>query len=404
MTESDGTGQAVSVRARRRIGYIPEFDGLRGLAAVFVVAVHLFMVVIPAGTQLPSEITGTFVFMDLFFVLSGFLITALLLREQGSTGRVGLLGFYRRRILRLLPALYVLLAAHVVYALLQSPAAYPRDVERSTVLHAALYGLNFKMDTLFSPVAKGLTQLWSLGVEEQFYALWPLVVILVLPARRRLGVVVGILLAAIVGVALYRASLWNDSMSTNTGWLRLYTHTDTRADSLLVGALMAYLWTHGIMPSRRALQVLAWLAVPVLVWFLLDVELSDPFAYRGGFTLMAVAWSAVILACAESDWALRPLLRVRPLRVLGEVSYGIYLWHVPVMFAVKEHGGNLSATGRVLLAVGVTGLAVTLSWFLVEQPFLRLKDRLDRRQPSAPVERPAEPVADPTTAATDPAR
>lgn len=363
----------------RRIGYVPEFDGLRGLAAVFVVAVHLYMVVIPKQGQLPNEIPGTFVFMDFFFVLSGFLITALLLRERTASGSIGLAGFYRRRALRLLPALYVMLAAHWIYASAMGPPEYPADVQRSTVLRAAFYGLNFQMDNLFSPVARGLTQLWSLGVEEQFYVVWPLVVIVLLPVRRRLRTNLILLGVAIAVVVVHRARLWDPSMTATTGWLRLYTHTDTRADSLLVGAVLAFLWTRGVVPPRRVNAILATLAVPGLVWFVFGVELGDSFPYLGGFTLMAVLWAFVVLACVESDWFLLPLLRVRWLRFLGVISYGIYLWHVPAQFAVREHWGDTSTLTRVVLSLVLTAVPVALSWNLVEKPFMRLKDRLDRR-------------------------
>jgi len=374
VTEQDKLAVNGSV-PERRIGYVPEFDGLRGLAAVFVVAVHLFMVVIPEEGQLPNEIPGTFVFMDFFFVLSGFLITSLLLRERSATGSIGLKGFYRRRALRLLPGLYLLLAIHTIYALILGPPDFPADVQRSTVIHAALYGVNFQMNNLFSPVARGLTQLWSLGVEEQFYLVWPLLVIVLLPARRSLRASLGILVAAIVLVATHRALLWEPELAKNTGWLRLYTHTDTRADSLLVGAVLAFLWTRGLVPSRRTNAVLATLAVPGLVWFLFFVKLYDSFPYLGGFTLMAVLWAFVVLACVESDWFLLPLLRIRLLRFLGVVSYGIYLWHVPVQFAVRDHWDDQHAAIRVLLSLILTAVMVTLSWKLVEKPFLRAKDR-----------------------------
>lgn len=374
----------------RRIGYVPELDGLRGLAAVFVVAVHLFMIVIPSGTRLPNEIPGTFVFMDLFFVLSGFLITALLMREQSSTGSIRVRGFYARRALRLLPALYVMLLCHFLYALWQGSPSYPADVERSTVTRASLYGLNFQMDSMLTPVARGLTQLWSLGVEEQFYLLWPLAFILLVPSTRSLRLIVPILGTAIVAVMVHRALLWDASMPQTTEWLRLYTHTDTRADSLLVGALLAHLWVRGVVPPRRAIEVAAWIAVPVLTWFLFGVELDDAFPYMGGFTLMAIAWAAVILACVDSTWSGRRILRVPVLLVLGEVSYGIYLWHVPIQFAVVDLGSSWPVAMRIGVSLVVTAIAVTLSWFLVERPFLRWKARLDRRGPAVSVSAPQD--------------
>lgn len=381
-SDAEPAGKAVeqgTTGERRKIKYIPEFDGLRGVAAIFVVAVHMFMIVIPDGNQMPNEIPGTFVFMDFFFVLSGFLITALLVKEQIKTGQIGLLGFYRRRALRLLPALYVMLIAHGIYAWTQGPPNYPADIERDSLIRAALYGLNFQMDTMFSPVARGLTQLWSLGVEEQFYLVWPIVVIVLLPITRKVSTVVAILTALIMAVIVYRFSLWDDSLVATTGWLRLYTHTDTRADSLLIGALTAYLWMHHKLPPARIIEIGAWISIPILAAFLFYVELDYAFPYKGGFTLMAVAWAFVIVACIETRWGIRPLFRNKLLTGLGQVSYGIYLWHVPIDFAVHEHGADWSAGVRVIVSLIVTAVCVAASWYLVEQPFLRLKDRLDRR-------------------------
>ncbi len=395
-TRDDPVGRSIepgSVAARRKIKYVPEFDGLRGLAAVFVVAVHAIMIVIPDTTEMPSTISGTFVFMDLFFVLSGFLITALLIKEQTNTGRIGLLGFYFRRAARLFPALWVLLIVHSIYAWTQGPPNYPADIQRESVILAALYGLNFQMDTMLAPVARGLTQLWSLGVEEQFYVVWPIVVILVLPVTRKLSTTASILTALILAVMAWRFYLWDDSLIETSGWLRLYTHTDTRADSLLVGALTAYLWIHRVLPSRRFIEIAAWVSMPVLAGFLFGVKLSDPFPYLGGFTLMAIAWAFVILACIETNWAFRPLLRNKVLCALGEVSYGIYLWHAAIQFAVAEHGGDWSVTMRVVVSLVVTAIFVAASWYLVEKPFLRMKDRFDRRpaKRQPPPEVPADP-------------
>ena len=145
MTEDVESSPAVSLEARRRIGYIPELDGLRGLGASFVVLYHLAIGFLETG----NEIRGTFVFMDMFFVLSGFLITALLLREKASTKKIRLTSFYRRRAMRLLPALYLFLAAHAVYAWFNH---YPWSVEKNSLFHASFYGLNFQMTGLFAPV------------------------------------------------------------------------------------------------------------------------------------------------------------------------------------------------------------------------------------------------------------
>jgi peptidoglycan/LPS O-acetylase OafA/YrhL len=364
---------AVGSEARRRIGYVPELDGLRGLAASFVFAYHMSIGILAS----PNEIRGTFVFMDMFFVLSGFLITALLLKEHVAAGRIRLLSFYRRRAMRLLPALYFLLVVHAVYAYFNN---YPWDVEKSTLFHAVVYGVNFQITNLFSPVSRGLTQLWSLGVEEQFYVLWPLIVIGLLALGRRLRFVVGVLVALIVAVVVYRYLLWDPSMAQTTRWYRLYTHTDTRADSLLVGALLGFLWVSGKVPRGRFVKIVAWAAVPVLVWFLVAVDLSSAFPYKGGLTLMAVAWAFVILACVDTNWGGSRFLQWKVLRRLGEVSYGIYIWHVPAQWAVLEHMGDSPVILQVLAAIALTAVVVLISWFCIERPFLQWKNRIDTRQ------------------------
>jgi len=403
LTTKARRGENVAPSSERRIGFIPEFDGIRGFGVLFVVVGHIFLILLPSNGAELKEITGTFMFMDLFFVLSGFLITALLLREQEGTGRVGLGAFYIRRAVRLLPALYLLLVAHWIYASTQGPPNYPSDVERNTIFHAAVYGLNFQMNDILSPVARGLTHLWSLGVEEQFYIVLPLVVIFLLPARRHLRTVTIVLTTAIVVVAVRRYYMWDDATTGTWGWLRLYTHTDTRADSLMIGALLAYGWVHGVTVPRKVLSAMTWGVMVFVTWVLLFVNQSDPFAYKGGFTLISLAWAVMILACVESDWALRPVLRLRPARAVGRVSYGLYLWHVPVLWAVKEHMDQQPVDAQIAVAMALTTVVVLASWFLVERPLLHWKNKMDKRDRSATalVQAPTELDAATETAATE---
>lgn len=364
----------------RRIGHVPELDGLRGTAAILLVSLHLFMLVVPDQGQFSSEMSGSFLWVDMFFVLSGFLITALLLREQQETGGVHLTAFWIRRALRLLPALYVLLVVHYFYA---RHVGLDMTVQRESAMYTSLYVLNFRMDNILTArVSEGLTHLWSLSVEEQFYLVWPLIVTFVLPIRRHLTVVVSTLVAAIAAVALYRGFSFHRADGTN--WFELYTHTHTRADSLLVGALLAYFWVHGKLALRYVPQ-LAWLSAAVVVWTLFNVNLTDGFAYYGGFTLVAVAFAIMILASLETSWRLRPLFRTRVLRLAGRVSYGLYLWHMVAQISVMRVGSEWPVLIRSAAAIAATIAATAFSWHVVEKPALRLKERWGRRTVSEPV-------------------
>lgn len=367
----------------RRLRYEPGLDGVRGIGAIFVVLVHLGMIVIPATPSMPTIVPGAYVFMDLFFVVSGFLITNLLISEQHRTGRTSFGGFYLRRGLRLLPALWVMLLAHVIYAwAVGFDVVGGARVERDSIALAALYGINFRLDTVLSPVATGLTHLWSLGIEEQFYALWPLAVAFVLPVRRRLGINVAILGSAAASIAVYRFA----RTSAGDDWMRLYTHTDTRADSLLIGALTAYLWAWG-KTSERVVTVGGYLSVAAIALYTWRGDQTWRLNSQIGFTLMAIASAFIVLAAVDTDWAMNRILTFEPLRRLGVVSYGVYLWHVPVFVATAYLARDLPSGVRVTIALGVTALATALSWRFVEQPCMRIAGSLrrriaDRRPPS----------------------
>ncbi len=187
--------------------------------------------------------TGGFLGVDVFFVLSGFLITALLLREQADHGGVCFGSFYARRALRLLPALFVLLMAHAIYARI---AHLPSAAEISTIRAAIFYYVNWYGVWHVFGVAQGLGHLWSLAIEEQFYLVWPTVLVLFLGLRRKTTRVTVILVAAIVTIGVHPALMWEHG----TSWLFIFLRTDTRADSLLVGALLACLWVRRRTPTK----------------------------------------------------------------------------------------------------------------------------------------------------------
>jgi peptidoglycan/LPS O-acetylase OafA/YrhL len=361
--------------AYRQIGYQPGFDGIRATGALFAVTAHASMIVLPDAGQagLPELLPGTFVFMDAFFVLSGFLITALLLKEQQRTGGISLVAFYRRRALRLLPALWLLLIAHYIYA---SIVNYDMQLERETAWSVSIFTLNFRMDNILTArVSQGLTQLWSLSLEEQFYLVWPLIVIFLLPLRRQLRTIVIVLVSAMVFIAVRRYFMWADGAD----WMRLYTHTDTRADSLLLGGLLAYLWVHNKTPTKH-LPKAAWVAAAFIGWGVWHLSVDGDFANRGGYNLLALSWAVILLAALDGRWLLCRVIGSRPFLWLGGLSYGLYLWHVPIQFGVARHAQALPPLGRFALATALTFAVVLFSWTFVEQPLIKYKNRLEGKR------------------------
>jgi peptidoglycan/LPS O-acetylase OafA/YrhL len=348
----------------RRLGFVRALDGVRGVA-VLVVVVHHVPALVPAFQS--NRPRGGYLGVDIFFVLSGFLITALLLREQLDSGGVRLGAFYARRALRLLPALVVLLVVHELYLLATGvPARGPFAQSISILFYFQNLGPNFKGAT------PAFVPLWSLAVEEQFYLLWPLVLMLFLGIRHRTWVVVTIMIAAIAAVDIHRAVAYDHT--SGIGLIRLYTRTDYRADSLLVGALLAQLWVRGKTPTR-GLRTAAWIALAFVATCIARVHVTDAFLYRGGYTVIAVAIAVVLLAVLESTWVGVRALCLAPLRAIGRVSYGLYLWHIPVFLAVYRYGSHLDSTTRLVLGLGIAGAITYASWVLVERPILRWKRR-----------------------------
>jgi peptidoglycan/LPS O-acetylase OafA/YrhL len=354
-----------SVRVLPRV---PSLDTVRGIAVVMVLLSHLW-VVWPSWVFAGPFSRAGFLGVDLFFVLSGFLITALLLDEQARTGGIRLAAFYGRRALRLFPALWLLLAVHVVYAWLTGYPPFHLDVELENIQASVLYYMNWRV--LWQPAEVGdLSTIWSLAIEEQFYLVWPLAVLLVIGLRRRLANVVAVLVAAIVVVTCWRFYVFE-----HHGWPSAYLRTDTRIDGLLWGALAACLWVRGWTPAVLP-RALLWAAVAVATGVFLVIEADGTFAYAGGLTAFVVAASVIVLVLVSS-----PVRSPGPLGVIsrhvGQLSYGLYLWQAPVLHAFERWGRfRWSNELRGYGAISVTVACALVSRALVERPALRLKARL----------------------------
>jgi peptidoglycan/LPS O-acetylase OafA/YrhL len=360
----------VARAAGRSSDYWPALDGLRALAFLAVLGLH----------ALPACVPGGFLGVDVFFVLSGFLITTLLHREWERTGTIDLKHFYYRRGLRLLPALAVLVVVCCLGSMLFCSGEVAHEIRKSATA-TLLYYANWRTVRAGLPADSVATcdvlrHTWSLSVEEQFYLVWPLLLGALLwlkVGRRRLAM---LLVVMIAGVTALRIALYP------TGGVSLYFRSDSRVDGPLVGCLAGLLYRWGLLPRRRAacvaLQVAAVAALLLLCWqSRLPLSLRRRFLYYGGFTLFAAETAVVLLGLlAGPPRVLRWLLEFPALVWVGRISYGLYLWHFPVLTAGRAllrpylPGGWLVAVN-----VAVTFGLAALSFYAVERPFLRLKDR-----------------------------
>ena len=365
------------------LSYVPALDGVRALAVLGVLAFH-------GGV---SWLPGGFLGVDAFFVLSGFLITSLLLGEWRATGRIALGGFWARRARRLLPALFALVVAVVCLAPVVMPAgSYPglRGDAISTLLYVANWHFVSAGATYFAQAAppSPLTHTWSLAIEEQFYLLWPVVVLVVLTWTRRLGPLLWVCAAGCVASCVEMALLFGGGASLT----RLYYGTDTRAQSLLVGATLAVglamladrrdattdpsvAWSPWSPTSRRtrvALGVLGAVGTTGGAAAWVGVQGASAFLYEGGFLLVALSSAAVIAsAVCLPEGVLSRVLGAHPLRALGRISYGVYLWHYPLFLWVDA--GRTHLHGAALLGLRFL-LTVAVSWasfVLLERPVRR---------------------------------
>ena len=387
--------------------HVPALDGIRAVAVAAVLAFH---------GGLPWA-TGGFLGVDAFFVLSGYLITALLLAEwTRSGGRIDLAAFWGRRARRLLPALLLMVTAVAIGA----RALLPPDEVRllrgdgiAAMLYVANWRMTFRGGDYFAQTAapSPLEHTWSLGIEEQFYLLWPLVLCGVLYPRRR-GSTSGRTLArgrmrthlwwlvvvCGVGAVASTAALALTYSAEAPG--RAYYGTDTRGAGILIGAALAALLAlrseghaelrreaappatpRPVTPGWRRVTLggLAAAAAVATLWASTHLSGTDELLYQGGMAVIALAVAVVIahVALVPSGLSAR-LLSVPPLPALGRISYGIYLWHWPVFIAANADRTGLNGltlfTARCLLTVGIA----FLSYVLVERP-IQLRVRPKRR-------------------------
>jgi peptidoglycan/LPS O-acetylase OafA/YrhL len=394
----DGThGWPASGESRREfpfaLGHRRSLDGLRGVAILAVLLLHTS----------PPLASGGFIGVDIFFVLSGFLITSLLLQEHRRTGAISLSRFYLGRLLRLLPALLAVLGAVWVGTLLGGSEA---DIARlrDDSVSILLYVHNWRVANLpWKNMTLQLTPLWSLAIEEQFYLVWPAVLALMLALRVRRRWVVGFVLLAMLIPPILRAASWTGVES----FQGVYFSTHTRADGLASGCMVALLASWWTSPATRwghlVLRFGAWLSVGSLLIHVFATTVLDAYMYRGGFEVVNLSTAVLIVALL---WSPPPLLtwilESRPLCWLGRVSYGTYLWN-HVFFCLVYFGTVASIPPLLVppsdlppwippLLIWAGSLVFgALSLHVIERPFLLLKARLKRPMSSSSFTREAGP-------------
>ena len=335
-----------------RIGYIPALDGLRALAVLAVFLDHS-----------TDRVPGGFVGVDVFFVISGFLITSLLLREARADGVPSIRRFYMRRALRILPALAVCVA--LVLLLLPQIIEEPGHSAWSNAEAALLSYMNWWRVEGASGGAIG--HLWSLAVEEQFYLVWVLVV-WVLAANGRLHWLARVCILGIIAIGLWRLCL----AAAGAAPARTYNGFDTRADAILYGCVLA---VAPIETWRRRLAQCWIVPMLVLVAMLPTIAWDSPLLPRGGLTLISLAAAWLLVAAINAEGLFKLALE-HPVAVwLGKRSYSFYLWHFPVL-----SGAGLvlpPALDHIPVKFALALALAELSYRLVERPFLRLKDRFE---------------------------
>ena len=354
-------------------GYVPALDGIRALAVGAVVAYHV---------QVPG-FGGGLLGVSVFFTLSGYLITALLLREFVRHGRVDMTTFWLRRARRLLPALVFMLAVVVLTTAIARPGSLLATLRQAlcSLIYVANWTTIARGDDYFQRLAGPgpLDHLWSLAIEEQFYVAWPLVVLglLALGARMRRGLG-PLALVTVVAACSSTWAIWHAYDPSAVNNTRAYEGTDCRAAALLVGALAALVLPFYRAPvalsSRRtriAIDLLGAVGLAGVALCIARTDESSAFLYTGGEVLLATATAFVAIAASQPETFVARALRVAPLRWVGARSYGVYLWHLPVVAFMPETAFAGAPLVRGVVQIALILVLAAASYRLIEEPMRR---------------------------------
>ena len=372
---SEATPSSLPVDGDRVWGsYFPGLDGLRGLTVIAVMAYHASVGFTPRTFP---WFQGGFLGVSMFFVLSGFLVTWRLLGGHGRVGRVELRQFWKKRARRLLPASVLTVMVTLTAFRATGLAGEAWQTLRVDGLWSVLPLANWRF--VFSGVEYGgadasspLLHFWSLAVEEQVYLTLPVVVAVVLRfTRGSFAALGGFLAAAAAGATALMVTSHTPGGDVNA----LYLATPTRVGEILIGGVAAVAfaaWRRSGRTAPAAARPLAWLVAAAsmvvvgLAWT--TVKMRDQWLYEGGFTAMAVVSAVVVIAAATGTGPARRLLRIRPLRMLGQVSYGVYLFHWPIFLLLTPERTGLEPWPLLAVRAAATVAAAAVSWVALERP------------------------------------
>lgn len=347
-----------------RPGYLPGLDGLRALAVLAVLLYHADIAWLPGG----------FLGVEVFFVVSGYLITLLLLTEYRKRGAVSFRNFWQRRARRLLPALFAMLAAVLVWMVVFLPDEVA--TLRGDVVAAFTYVTNWYLiaaqKSYFETIGRPslLQHLWSLAVEEQFYLAWPLIFAFLLVRLKTRGALLVLMLGALLS-ALWMGFLYHPDTDPS----RVYYGTDTRAFGLLIGAALAFVWSPQPSEAKRArrhwaLDGIGIAAFAGLVIAFLFMDEFNPFLYQGGMLLVSVATVFLIAAVVHPKSPLvGPILGIGILQWIGLRSYSLYLWHWPIFMLTRPQlDTTLEGASLLGFRFAVTFALAEISFRFIESP------------------------------------
>jgi peptidoglycan/LPS O-acetylase OafA/YrhL len=346
-----------------KLGHRPELDGIRGLSVLAVIAWHVAIPFVKAGN----------IGVDVFFVLSGFLITTLLLQEWGKTGTIGLKNFYIRRALRLFPVLFVVMLLYGIYAFFYEPAETAANTYKY-ILATLFYVANW-VQVIFGLHHPVLGHTWSLAVEEQFYIFYPLLLLGFLRLKISQRWLLLVFALIIADVFFNRYWIWQGETSYDQAHMSL----NTRADALLVGCFVSVMVVNGLIPTKMwmviLVRILSVCSTVLLCWMIVGGISDENFYKYGGATLAAICVGFVLLDLMGRPLKLMQKFLQNPALVwTGRLSYGLYLWHIPVFYWLGTHD-NWSGIQVQGLRFAAVFLVAAASYYLIEQPFLKLKEK-----------------------------
>ncbi len=357
----------IAIRDHIKFNYTPELDGLRGISILWVMIFH-------AGFPF---MRGGFIGVDIFFVLSGFLITLLLILEFDGRGRISLRNFYIRRVLRLGPALVCLL---IVYCIVSTLVLDSEKLKSNYVdaLIALFYLSNWARAFAIHP-PDFLGHTWSLSIEEQFYLIWPVFLIFLLnKSIKRSHIAMITILIAMFSWFFRLYLLYNDTSPE-----RLYNGLDVRADGLMLGCFIGILVGSGYfkdnfrMTLKKILTIIAPVSMICLFIFSIVCYWKNPVMFAFGYIMVEILAVVLILdAMFGQKTMMRKFLSMRWLVWTGSISYGLYLWHYPVFRLMRALGFNLNVI--MTAGIGITFIIATISYYGMERPILKIKKRYAR--------------------------